>query len=233
VSPYPAWPFLSDPQHPFLSAVWAVLIHGVLGVFVLAPLIWRGRHRASWAACAFAGGSILDLDHFIAAGSLSLHRIETLPGGRPDTHSLAFVLLLSLVVLVLWPGRWKLAAAWSCFAVNTGHLLFDGAGANEHLLYPWTSSHGIPSLLVPTSTSCTRGPAATGYRGCSARSELSPSARQASFSRDTSTPPIGSAGCRQRSRGGSRRIKRAHRCVGVGARGSNTRPGGSGRRDNR
>jgi len=149
VSPDAAWPFLSDPQHPFLSAVWAVLIHGVLGVFVLAPLIWRARHRAGWAACAFAGGSILDVDHFIAAGSLSLHRIETLPGGRPDTHSLAFVLLLSLVVLILWPGRWKLAAAWSCFAVNTGHVLFDGAGANEHLLYPWTSSDGIPWLLCP------------------------------------------------------------------------------------
>ena len=41
VHPYPAWPFLSDPAHPFLSAVWAVLIHGAIGIAVVAPLVWR------------------------------------------------------------------------------------------------------------------------------------------------------------------------------------------------
>jgi hypothetical protein len=65
VSTYPAWPFLSDPYHPFLSAVWAVMIHGVLGVLVVAPILWRSRHRTVYTAVAFVGGSILDLDHFI------------------------------------------------------------------------------------------------------------------------------------------------------------------------
>ena len=32
MSTYQAWPFLSDANHPFLSAVWAVLIHGARAV---------------------------------------------------------------------------------------------------------------------------------------------------------------------------------------------------------
>jgi hypothetical protein len=69
VSTYPAWPFLSDPNHPFLSAVWAVMIRGVLGVLVVAPILWPSRHRTAYRAVAFVGGSILDLDHFIEAGT--------------------------------------------------------------------------------------------------------------------------------------------------------------------
>jgi len=149
VSPYQAWPFLSDPSHPFLSAVWAVLIHGVIGVVAVAPLLWRSHHRVIYGLLAFVGGSILDIDHFIAAGSLNLHTIETLAGGRPDTHSIVFVLALSAVTLAA-TRHWL--AAWSVFAVNLAHLLFDGAGGSEHLLYPFTSVDGLPWLLCPLGT---------------------------------------------------------------------------------
>lgn len=152
MSTYRSWPFLSDAHHPFISAVWAVFIHGIIGVVVVAPIIWRSRHRGAFGLLAFAGGSVLDLDHFIAAGSLSLHRIETLPGGRPDTHSLAFVLALALITFLLWPRTSRLTAAWSLFAVNTAHLLFDAAGGDEHILYPWTGIDGIPWLLCPLGT---------------------------------------------------------------------------------
>jgi membrane-bound metal-dependent hydrolase YbcI (DUF457 family) len=145
VHPDPAWPFLSDPTHPFLSAVWAVLIHGVVGVAVVAPLIWPSRRRATYAAIAFVGGSILDLDHFIAAGSLDLHTIETL-GGRPDTHSLAFVVLVAVVVLALWR---RPQFAWALFAVNASHLLFDAAGTGEHILYPFSNLDSLPWLACP------------------------------------------------------------------------------------
>jgi hypothetical protein len=148
VSPYHAWPFLSDPSHPFLSAVWAVLIHGVLGVLAVAPIIWRSRHRLSYGLIAFVGGFILDIDHFIAAGSLNLHTIETL-SGRPDTHSIVFVLALSAVALAA-TRRWL--AAWCVFAVNLTHLLYDGAGGNEHVLYPFTGVDGLPWLLCPLGT---------------------------------------------------------------------------------
>lgn len=151
MSAYRGWPFLSDAHHPFISAVWAVLIHGVIALIVVAPIIWRARHRVAWAALAFAGGSALDLDHFIAAGSLSLHRIETL-SGRPETHSLAFVLALALVTFFVWPRASRLPAAWALFGVNTAHLLFDASGGSEHILYPWTAVNGIPWLLCPLGT---------------------------------------------------------------------------------
>ena len=148
MSPYHAWPFLSDPSHPFLSAVWAVLIHGVLAIVVIAPILWRSRHRLVYGVLAFFGGFILDVDHFIAAGSLNLHTIETL-GGRPDTHSVVFIAALAAVALALTRHA---QAAWAVFAVNLVHLLFDGAGGNEHVLYPFTGVDGIPWLLCPLGT---------------------------------------------------------------------------------
>ena len=148
MSPYSAWPFLSDPSHPLLSAVWAVVIHGALAVAALAPILWRSRRRIRYTAVAFAGGSLLDLDHFIAAGSLSLHTIETLPG-RPDTHSVAFVLVLGLLALLV-TRRWQ--AAWAVFAVNLSHVLFDAAGGSEHVFYPLSHTDGLPWLACPLGT---------------------------------------------------------------------------------
>jgi len=148
VSPYGAWPFLSDPSHPFLSAVWAVLIHGCLALVAIGPILWRSRHRLAYGLLAFAGGSVLDLDHFIAAGSLDLHRIETL-SGRPDTHSLLFVLALGAVTLLLTR---RVLAAWAVFAVNLAHVLFDAAGGNEHFFYPYTGSDGLAWLVCPLGT---------------------------------------------------------------------------------
>ncbi len=148
MSPYHAWPFLSDPSHPFLSAVWAVAIHAVVGVIAVAPIIWRSRHRVIYCLLAALGGFILDIDHFIAAGSLNLHTIETL-SGRPDTHSILFVAALSAVT---WAATRSWLAAWSVFAVNLAHLLYDAAGGNEHVVYPFTSVDGLPWLLCPLGT---------------------------------------------------------------------------------
>jgi LexA-binding, inner membrane-associated putative hydrolase len=145
VSPDRAWPFLSDPSHPLLSALWAVAIHGLIGVAVVAPIVWRSRHRGVYALLAFVGGFILDIDHFIAASSLSLHTIETL-SGRPDTHSLVFAAALAALV-ALAGGR--LLAGWAVFAVNAAHLLFDAAGGNEHILYPLARPDALPWLACP------------------------------------------------------------------------------------
>jgi hypothetical protein len=160
VSPYPAWPFLSDTSHPFASAVWAVFIHGVIGLLVVAPFVWHSRHRIGYGLLAFVGGSALDLDHVVEAGSISPHALETLQGGRPATHSLLFVVVLSLVTFVVWPALSRLArrgdgrrtrwiAAWSMFAVNCAHILFDGAGGRERIFYPSSADGGIPWLLCP------------------------------------------------------------------------------------
>ena len=144
MSPYHAWPFLSDPAHPFLSAVWAVLVHGVIALIVVAPILWRSRHRVAYAALAIAGGSLLDIDHFVAAGSINLHTIETL-GSRPATHSLGFIALIAVAALLLTR---RAPLAWSLFAVNAAHVMFDAAGGHEQPLYPlrWPGRTAVAAL---------------------------------------------------------------------------------------
>jgi len=148
VSSYEAWPFLSDPAHPFLSALWAVLIRGIVALVAVAPLLRASRHPLGYTALAFAGGSLIDLDHFVAAGSLDLHTIETM-GDRPDTHSLLFVALVGLLVLALTR---RPLVAWPVFAIGLSHLLFDGAGGHEPVLYPLRSVDGLPWLACPLGT---------------------------------------------------------------------------------
>ena len=142
---YHHWPFLSDTAHPLLSALWAVLAHGVLAVLVVAPVLWTARHRLGMAALAFIAGSVIDFDHFIVAGSFDLHTIETL-GYRPATHSLLFVALAGVVTLVLTR---RSLLAWSLFAVWTSHILFDAAGGGERFFYPLGSDEGLPWLALP------------------------------------------------------------------------------------
>ena len=144
--PYPAWPLLSDPNHPLLSAVWAIAIHGVLAVFVIAPILWRSPHRVALSAAAFAAGSAFDVDHIAAAGTLNLHAIETLTGGRPDTHSLPVVVLLAGIALALTR---RPTLAWAVFAIFLAHLLFDAAGGSDRVLYPLANLDGLPWLACP------------------------------------------------------------------------------------
>ncbi len=145
--PYQAWPFLSDPRHPLLSALWAISVHGVLAVFVVAPLLRTApRHRAVLVLATFVAGSAFDLDHIAAAGSLNPHALETLSGGRPDTHSLVVVLLLGAIAYALTR---RVEVAWSVFAIFLSHLLFDAAGGSDRVLYPVSSLNGLPWLACP------------------------------------------------------------------------------------
>jgi hypothetical protein len=144
--PYRGWPFLSDPSHPILSVVWAVLVHGLISLLVVAPIVWRSRRRVLGATLAFISGFALDLDHVAVAGTLDPSRLEHLAGGRPDTHSLSFAVALSVLTLVLTR---RVAIAWAIFAVITAHVLFDAAGASEHWLYPFSNSEGVAWLACP------------------------------------------------------------------------------------
>jgi hypothetical protein len=91
------------------------------------------------------GGVALDLDHAVAAGSLSPRAMEHL-GHRPDTHCLLLAVVLALLAYAL--TRRKLIA-WSIFAVLVAHLLFDAAGGNEHWLYPLGQPDAVPWLACP------------------------------------------------------------------------------------
>lgn len=140
-----AWPFLSDPSHPVLSALWAVFVHGAIGVIVVLPIIWPRPRRALWAGLAFFGAVAFDLDHVVAADSVVPRSLEHL-SHRPDTHSLLFVCALALVALAV--TRSKLVG-WAVFAVLTSHLLFDAAGGSERWLYPADSPDAIPWIMCP------------------------------------------------------------------------------------
>jgi len=143
--PYRGWPFLTSPQHPQLTAVSAVLIHGCLTLLVVLPIVWRSRNRAAMAALAFLGGPALDLDHVVAAGSFRAQALENL-GHRPFIHSLLFALVATALALVI--SRRPLVA-WAVFAVIGSHLLFDAAGGGEYWLWPLTRPDSIPWLACP------------------------------------------------------------------------------------
>lgn len=143
--PYHGWPFLTSPQHPTLSAVGAVLIHGCISLLVVLPLVLRSRRRATFAVLAFIGGPALDLDHVVAAGSFRPQALESL-GHRPVTHSLLFAVVLTLLALVLTRSK---PFAWAVFAVVVSHLLFDAAGGGEYWLYPLKHPDSVPWLACP------------------------------------------------------------------------------------
>jgi hypothetical protein len=143
--PYRAWPFLSEPHHPVLSAMWAVLVHGVLSLLVVLPIVWRSDRRLLGAGLAFMAGFALDLDHPIVAGSLSPRAMEHL-GVRPASHSLLFAVAVGLAALAVTRRR---LVAWSVFAVLTAHLLFDAAGGSERWLFPLAYPRSIPWLACP------------------------------------------------------------------------------------
>jgi hypothetical protein len=143
--PYHAWPFLSAPAHPLLSALWELFAHGSLGLLVVWPIVRRSERWRLFGALGFIGGFALDIDHAIAAESLSPRAMEDL-GGRPDTHSLAFALLLALVGLLLTR---RLLIGWCVLALIVGHLLFDAAGGGVSWLFPLKAPDSIPWLACP------------------------------------------------------------------------------------
>jgi hypothetical protein len=145
MEPDRAWPFLSLPHHPLLSALWSTGIHGILAVLAVGPVLLSSDKRIRAAGAAFLGASAVDLDHPLAAESVSLTRMESM-SGRPPTHGLLFAAALALLALA-WRGR--LVLAWAVFAVVSSHLVFDAAGGGTPLLFPLAGINAIPWLACP------------------------------------------------------------------------------------
>ena len=143
--PYRDWPFLSLPHHPNFSAAWEIFAHGTLGLLVVAPIVWASSRRIPFGVLAFVAGFALDIDHAVAARSLSPRAMEDL-GHRPPTHSLTFALVLALLGLLITHRK---LIAWSVFAIVVSHLLFDAAGDGVYWLYPLKRPDSIPWLLCP------------------------------------------------------------------------------------
>jgi membrane-bound metal-dependent hydrolase YbcI (DUF457 family) len=140
-----AWPFLAAPSHPVLSALWEVLAHGSLAVLVVLPIIWVRSSRLPLALLAFLGGVALDIDHAVAAGSLTPRSMEQL-GHRPGTHSLLFVCMVALIALAITRRK---QIAWAVLAVLVAHLLLDAPGGGVRWLFPLQRPDAIPWLVCP------------------------------------------------------------------------------------
>jgi membrane-bound metal-dependent hydrolase YbcI (DUF457 family) len=143
--PYSGWPFLATQEHATLTALSAVVIHGLIGLVVVLPIVLASSRRIMFGTLAALGSVALDLDHVVAAGSLQPRALETL-GHRPWTHSLLFAVALTVAALILTR---RTLLAWCAFAVLTSHLVFDAAGGNEYWLYPLKHPNSIPWLACP------------------------------------------------------------------------------------
>lgn len=133
------------------------LVHGLVAVAATAPLLATLPGRSRWAAAVLVAGLAtgLDVDHLLAARSLSLSRLFYLPR-RPATHSLTFSLAASALAGQLgWlaghirrskgdngslpeshsPAGWASAAAWLAFAALASHVLRD-APSGAPILWP-------------------------------------------------------------------------------------------------
>jgi membrane-bound metal-dependent hydrolase YbcI (DUF457 family) len=185
---WPAWPaartlakgaallaLLSCADHvivrqPVLGrAFWAafdVLVHGAVALAVTGPCIRRAPNRRQaplLAGLAFVPATVLDLDHFISAGTLDVNAALSL-AERPPTHSLTFALLVGALAGLLCRDR---AAGWVAFAGIASHVLRDAAMGTAPLLWPlgvdavpwWAYASGEVGLMlgsnVPGTYDCT------------------------------------------------------------------------------
>lgn len=126
-------------RQPFLGPTfWAVvdaLVHGAVALAVAGPSIRRSRSKRralALAGFAYLSATALDLDHFVAAGSLDVRAALAL-AARPPTHSLTFALLLGVVLSRLSRDR---EIGWVAFAAVASHVLRDAAMGTAPLLWP-------------------------------------------------------------------------------------------------
>jgi len=137
-------PLLALSTHRALVALSDIPINGATALLVVLPLVLRPL-RWRLALLAVAVGILIDVDHAVAARSLSLEAMLSLPV-RPATHSLLFA---SLASLAAWAVSRRAVAAWIVLAALVSHLLRDASGYGTPLLWPWQASTRIPAALYP------------------------------------------------------------------------------------
>uniref|UniRef100_A0AAY5KUG6 Transmembrane protein 267 n=1 Tax=Esox lucius TaxID=8010 RepID=A0AAY5KUG6_ESOLU len=117
-------------HHLWLRAVLDNTVHGVIGLWSWAIVIGV-RKKSDFYEVILAGilASLIDLDHFYMAGSLSLKAATSL-AHRPPLHCSTFIPILCLSLrLVLWLGRLKdswCSLPWMLFISLASHHIRDG-----------------------------------------------------------------------------------------------------------
>ncbi len=144
-------PGVSSDRARWLRGVTDPLVHGVYAAAVLGPLARRGQWRPLLAGVV--AGTMIDVDHAVAARSLRLTDLWSLPA-RPRAHSLILATLAA-------GATWRAAGSrygWAVFAGLWSHLLRDASDASgTPVLWPvsrrdrlprWTLATGVVALTL-------------------------------------------------------------------------------------
>uniref|UniRef100_A0AAY4AFU3 Transmembrane protein 267 n=2 Tax=Denticeps clupeoides TaxID=299321 RepID=A0AAY4AFU3_9TELE len=121
-------PFIQ--HHVWLRAVLDNNVHGIVGLWSWAIVIGL-RKKSDFYEVVLAGilASIIDLDHFYLAGSLSLKAALSLPH-RPPLHCSTLIPALCFSLrLLMWAFRLKdswCSLPWLLFIALTSHHVRDG-----------------------------------------------------------------------------------------------------------
>ena len=124
-----------------LTALLDPIAHAALALMVVLPWIVAFRLPRSYMLLAIAAAVLIDLDHFIAAGSFSVQEAISLPG-RPVSHSILFSAGLAGIVGLI--AR-RLSAAGVVFLALLTHLSHDATSGGTPWLFPLNDS---PRLTV-------------------------------------------------------------------------------------
>ncbi|MHC5035038.1 MAG: metal-dependent hydrolase [Planctomycetota bacterium] len=135
-------------------ALFDVPVHAILALLVVFPLVDTQAPTEKTAILIFAVlliGTLLDVDHFVAAKSLKINDVLSLPI-RPTTHSLAFSGAVGILVVLVSRNP---ILSWIVFAALVSHVLRDAGGGKTPILWPlpvtaiplWTYYLGVILLL--------------------------------------------------------------------------------------
>jgi hypothetical protein len=118
----------------YLVAISDPLAHALLAAGVAAPL------GGAAVRTAVAAGTLIDVDHAVAARSLRIEPMLSLPV-RPRSHALGVAVALGGVVVAIGGPR----HGWAAFAGLTSHLLRDASDeqAPTPLLWPLAAPRQI------------------------------------------------------------------------------------------
>ena len=136
-----------EALHPFFNRqVWALFdnaVHALVGGAVVLPAVFTRSWPLRTVAWATVASSLIDLDHFVAARSLSILDAVSI-GARPLSHSF-------LVAAALADGAGALArdrrVAAAVAAGLLCHLLRDASGSGAPLLWPMDGIQHVPTWV--------------------------------------------------------------------------------------
>lgn len=118
---------------PFGSnSFWGIydnVIHAFVCLLVLLPFA-RREYLFKDIILFLAIGSLIDIDHFVMAGSFSVSDVIKLTM-RPPTHSFTFIFLLTLIT---FPFHRRLAILF--FLGLSSHILRDASSGITPMFYP-------------------------------------------------------------------------------------------------